>query len=380
LYRSGQPSGETAVVLDDVAALRAAGIAVSELLPASDSIAHMHPVAKAGVALGPVYSLSGVKELKRLLENDRPNVVHLHNVFPLISPWVIRTAHAAGIPVVQTVHNYRHSCIAGTFFRDGGVCTLCEGRRIPSPGVVHACYRGSRAQSVAMATGAAVHRPTWRTVDRFFALTPFMKERLIAAGLPGERIVLRPTAAPDPGPPTPPGDDLLFVGRLDETKGVDLLLDAWELRQTTGATLRIAGSGPLLDRVTEAAARRHDIVVLGPLPASAVSHEMRAAAAVMVPSLLFEGLPRVVVEAFAHGRPVVTSTVGAVATVVDDSVGWRHAPDAHALAQTLDRVTGDPVEVATRGAAARANYQAEYTPERSLETMLETYRLLTGTT
>jgi glycosyltransferase involved in cell wall biosynthesis len=322
-----------------------------------------------------VYSPAGVRAFKAMLTEERPDLVHLHNPFPLISPWVIRVAKHSGIPVVQTVHNYRHSCIAGTYFRDGGVCTLCEGRRVPVPGVVHGCYRDSRLQSVAMAAGAALHRGTWQHVDRFFALTPFMKERLVVSGLPADRIVLRPTSAADPGPTGPPGLDVLFVGRLDEAKGVGLLLDAWARRTVGSGALRIAGTGPLSGRVTDVARGRSDVVALGRLTPAQVSREMVAARAIVVPSLWFEGLPRVVTEAFAHARPIVTTDVGAVATVVDATTGWTHPPTADALAVTLDEVARAR-DVDAKSAAARAAYERHYTAERSLATLLDTYESL----
>ncbi|MCX6418521.1 MAG: glycosyltransferase [Actinobacteria bacterium] len=156
----------------------------------------------------------GVREFTELLESEKPDVVHIHNVYPLISPWVIRTAHKAGIPIVMTVHNFRLDCVAGTYLRDGKVCTDCTSTSFAMPAITHGCYRGSSIQSVPMVMSRSIHRSTWQLVDRFIALTGFHQEFLVRMGIAPDRIVVRPTSVTDPGAGTAPGKDVLFVGRL----------------------------------------------------------------------------------------------------------------------------------------------------------------------
>lgn len=401
LYRSGAPSGENAAVAEEIAALRAAGVAVEAYLPHSDDIPALSTMDKVGVALGPVANPAGLRALTGAIRAHRPDVLHLHNVFPQVSPWAVRRAHALGVPVVQTVHNYRHSCVAGFRFRDGGPCDSCVDRLLPVPAVVHGCYRGSRLQSAAMAAGQVVHRGTWRSVDAFLALTPFQVAELGRLGVPAGRITLRPTAVPDPGPPGPPGRNVLFAGRLDEMKGVHMLLSAWERSSPPpGARLRIVGSGPLLPFLRFSAGPEVD--VLGPLDAAGVAAEMRAAALVALPSLWYEGQPRVLVEALAHGRPVLTTDVGGLADVggpaggspangsstggsptggfpaggspAGGSFGWTGPPAA--LADRL-AVLRDPAALAAAGVAARARYLAVHTPAAALAALLAVYTRLT---
>jgi len=221
-YRSSSPSGENQLVAAEIDLLRAGGVDVVPLLTDSDDLTG--PLGALRGAPGPVYSPSGVRRFRRLLEETRPDVVHLHNVYPLISPYVVRVAARAGIPVVQTVHNYRHGCVNGLHLRDGHPCTDCLGTRLGLPAIRHACYRDSRLQTVPMTIGQVLHRPTWNDeVARYLALTPFMADLLVRTGVPRERITLRPSWAPDPGEPPAPGTDVLYVGRLDEPKGVDRL-------------------------------------------------------------------------------------------------------------------------------------------------------------
>jgi glycosyltransferase involved in cell wall biosynthesis len=370
LYRSSSPSGENQLVRAEIELLRSDGIEVVELLEDSDTI----PGGARGVlksAPGPVYARAGVRRFTRLLEETSPDVVHVHNVFPLISPWVVRVAGRHGVPVVQTVHNYRHGCVNGLHLRDGLVCTDCLDTRLGLPAVQHGCYRGSRLQSVPMAIGQVVHRPTWHEgVARFLALTPFMADWLAKTGVPSDRITVRPTWVRDPGVAGPPGSDVLYVGRLDAAKGIDRLLDAWALARCD-RRLVIAGDGPLRDRVRAAARDDPTIEWIGQVPSAHVATAMTDAAYLVVPSRVFEGYPLVVAEAFGRGRPVLTVSGGSVGTIVDDATGWVAHPSAEGLAAALATITDD--DARARSLAARSSYEADNSPERGLASLLRVY-------
>ncbi len=373
-YRSSSPSGENDAVDYEVALLRAAGVEVATDFADSDDLVapdrSRTAVARAG--LGPVYSADGVRRFSRLLESFRPDVVHVHNVYPLISPWVVRVATAAGVPVVQTVHNYRRSCADGTHLLRGEVCTRCLGALGPLPAVVHGCYRHSRLQSVPMAVSQVVHRGTWLQLAAHLALTPFMADHLVRLGVPRSRVWLRPNPVPDPATATPPGRDLFFAGRLVDYKGVAVLLAAWARTDRGDRRLVLAGDGPLAAQVCERAAADPSIRYLGALSGEEVAAQWRHCAALVVPSLWFEGYPRVVAEAFAHGRPVVASDIGSLATVVDPEVGWLSPRGSvEALAATLAGVTG--AEVVRRGSAARRRYEQTLTPEQATASLLAIY-------
>jgi glycosyltransferase involved in cell wall biosynthesis len=374
-YRSASPSGENTLVDDEIGILRAAGVDVVPMIENSDRLEGAGLTGLAAAAVGPVYAPAGVRRFKDLLMRERPDVVHLHNVFPLISPQVVRVALALRVPVVQTMHNYRHSCVNGLQFRNGVVCTDCDGSRLSLPALHHGCYRGSRVQTLPMAIGRAVHRSTWPRVDRFLTLTPFMARRLAINGIQESRITVRPSWVPDPGKGDSAGDDFVYVGRLDEAKGVSLLLKAWEHAHTP-RRLVIVGSGPLAGAVEAAAGRDPSIVYLGQQSAAGVAAAVNSATAVVVPSLWFEGFPLTVVEAFAHGRPVVALEGGSAASVVDDRVGWRVSRSHESLGALI--TAWDPREADRRGRAARAAYQALYSPAAATASLLQVYCELTG--
>jgi glycosyltransferase involved in cell wall biosynthesis len=371
LYRSATPSGENDLVRAEIELLSEGGVEVASLLTDSDDI----PAGVRGVltaAPGPVYAPAGVRRFKSLVKAFRPDVIHVHNVFPLISPWIVRVATVAGLPVVQTVHNYRHGCINGLHLRDGRACTDCLGTRLGLPGLRHGCYRDSRVQSVPMTIGRVAHRGTWaHGVDRFLVLTPFMRAKLVEAGIPADRISVRPTWVRDPGSAGDPGRDVLFVGRLDTPKGVDRLLDAWAGRPHDGRRLVVAGDGPLRDLVASAAASDPSVVARGLLTRDEVMTAMGEAAVVVVPSRVFEGYPLVVAQAFARGRAVVTVSGGSVGTIVDDEVGWVVAPTSSALGEQLTELTDE--ETLRRGRGARQRYEAQSSPGEGLASLLDVY-------
>lgn len=379
-YRSSSPSGENQLVRAEVALLRESGIDVVEMFEDSDTI----PSGLAGLlraAPGPIYSSSGVRRFERLLESTQPDVVHLHQVQPLISPWVVRVAWSRGVPVVQTVHNYRHGCANGLHLREGRVCTDCVGTRLGLPAVQHGCFRDSRVQTVPVSIGMVTHRRTWRDgVDRYLALTPFMRDMLVSYGLPADRITVRPTWVPDPGSAGEPGQDVLYVGRLDEAKGIDRLLDAWSLARRAGMPLErrlvVAGDGPLREQVSAAADADPTITWLGQVAPERVAQAMAEAAYVVVPSRVFEGYPLAVAEAFGRGRGVLTISGGSVGTIVDDQTGWVVEPTVEGLARAVTHIEEDAAR--SRGATARASYERHNTPAAGLASLLAVYTEVVG--
>ena len=222
-----------------------------------------------------------------------------------------------------------------------------------------------------------VHRRTWRDgVARYLALTPFMRDMLVSSGLPAERITVRPTWVPDPGSAGEPGRDVLYVGRLDEAKGIDRLLDAWALARRGGLHPHAASRdrrrrSPPRPWSSDALDVDPMITWLGQVPPDRVARAMADAAYVVVPSRVFEGYPLVVAEAFGRGRAVLTVSGGSVGSIVDDETGWVVDPSAEALAQALASITAD--DARSRGAAARTSYEQHNTPAAGLASLLAVY-------
>ncbi len=303
------------------------------------------------------------------LASETPlDVAHVHNFFPVLSPAVHETLAACGVPVVQTLHNYRLLCANGKLLREGRVCEECVPRG-PWHAVRYGCYRGSRAQTLVWADAIAHHRArdTWhRCVDRFVAPTAFAARVLLAAGLPRERMEVLPLVLADPGEPAPPGRGAVFVGRLAPEKGVDLLIDAW--REQGGAELSIVGSGPDEAALRARARGVPGVRFLGALAHDAVLRALREAAFAVVPSRWYEVSPFAAIEALACARPVVAWRGGALAELVSDGRSGLlfDALDAASLARACARLLGDSELVRRLGAGAREDYLDRHAPETGL--------------
>ncbi|WP_250000398.1 glycosyltransferase family 4 protein [Actinoplanes sp. M2I2] len=375
-YREAIPSGENVIVDTEIAQLRAAGVGVLPFQRSSDSIGDLPAAEKALLPLSPIYGRAAQRDLSQLLEAERPDVLHLHNPYPLLSPWVVRTAHAHGVPVVQTVHNYRQVCSSGLYFRDGHNCQDCRGKLIGWPAVRHRCYRGSAAQSALMATTLAVHRPTWRSVDRFIALTDGIAAHLRDYGIPDERIVVKPNGLPDPGESAPLGEGFLYGARLSPEKGLGLLLDAWRQHPDGSlGPLRIAGDGELRPLAEAAAAERSDVHYLGVLDREGMREARDAAAVVIAVPTWNDVLPTVILEAMASGRPVLGTAVGGIPYLVGGEAGWVVEPDPSALAAALPIARA---EAAVLAPAARARYLRHFHPDVLTPRLIEIYTTLTA--
>jgi glycosyltransferase involved in cell wall biosynthesis len=375
-YREAMPSGENVVVDQEIAELSAAGVTVLPFLRSSDDIPAMPAARKALLPIAPIWAPDAQRDLTALIREHRPDVVHLHNPYPLISPWMIRTAHRHGVPVVQTVHNYRHVCASALYFRDGHVCHDCRDRVIGLPAVVHRCYRGSRAQSAIMATTLAVHRPTWRSVDRYIALTDRIEGHLRAYGIAPDRITVKPNSIPDPGPPPPLGDGFLFLARFSPEKGLALLLDAWGRHPDgTLGPLRIAGDGEQRPLAEAAARERSDVEYLGQLDRAGVAAAVASSAVVVAAPRWHDVLPTAVIEALAAGRPVLGTAMGGVPYLVGDA-GWTVPPSAGALAEALPAARAG---AAALSGAARLRYERTFHPDVVTKRLLDVYAAVAGT-
>ncbi|MDS0132516.1 MULTISPECIES: glycosyltransferase family 4 protein [unclassified Amycolatopsis] len=374
-YRSEQPSGENNVVDAEVTLLAEGGHQVSLFERRSDDIAAMPLPRKAAVPLMVPWNPAVRKELAARLRTSSPDVVHIHNTFPLLSPSVVAACADAGVPAVATLHNYTMVCPPGTLHRDGRICTECVGGS-PLPAVKHGCYRGSTAATLPMAASMVANRRRWWTgISRFFCISAAQRDLLVSAGMPGERMAVKHNFVTDPGVRrTGAGKHVLFLGRVTEEKGVGLLMRAWErLDGALGVPLIIAGTGPMQDEVAAWAAGRPDVSYVG-LRNKAECRALTAdAVAVVAPSTWLEAFGLVVVEAMAAGVPTVAAAHGAFPELVDDGVtGLLHVPDdAASLADRLRAVAGD--RNADMGDAARVRYEKDFTPAVGLDRLIAGY-------
>ncbi|WP_318210448.1 glycosyltransferase [Streptomyces sp. SJL17-1] len=380
-YSSAQPSGENRVVDEEVGLLRAAGHRVDVFERRSDDIAGRSLLGKVAVPLLVPWNPAARAELTARLRADRPDVVHVHNVFPLLSPAVLAACADVGVPVVATLHNYTQVCPPGTLHRDGRQCTECVGPALPLPAVRHGCYRGSRLATVPLAVSLSVNRRRWWTgVERFLCISAAQRDVLVRSGMPPERLAVKHNFVPDPGTVrTGAGEQLLFLGRLAEAKGIRLLMATWDEIAAAGGVgvpLVIAGAGPLEREVTAWAAGRDDVRYAGLWDPAECRRAVARSVAVVAPSLAMETFGLVVAEAMAAGVPAVAAGHGAFVELVEDGVtGLLHTPgDPASLMSRIRRITAEPDRNREMGEAARRRYEKGFSPAVGLERLLEEYR------
>ena len=369
--------GEDRAFHADVELLRRHGHQVFEYTESNAAIEQQRNA--VSLALTTLWSARTHRCLTRLLRVVRPDVVHFHNTFPLISPSAYHACHDAGVPVVQTLHNYRLVCPCATLYRDGHVCQDCLGQPVAWPGVLHACYRQSRSATATVALMTTAHRltGTWqRLVARYIVPTDFARSRLtsLRGGLPPELVVVRPNFVdPDPGAGEHRGGYLLYVGRLVPEKGLETLLRAAE--RCRGGRLIIVGDGPLASVVQDATLRSTHIQWLGQRSAAEVRELMGAATALLFPSEWYETFGLVVVEALARGTPVIAADLGGIRELIEPGrTGLLFPPgDADQLAERMRWACEHPAELALMGQTGRSVYLTRFAAESAYASLMAIY-------
>jgi glycosyltransferase involved in cell wall biosynthesis len=374
-----QPGGEDVVVENERRLLQSAGHHVVPYLRSNLELQNISALGRIAIVPRMVWSSETRRDFAALLDAERPDVVHIHNTFMVISPAIYSACSERKIPVVQTLHNFRLLCPAATLFRDGHVCEECVDHGLLR-GVQHGCYRNSRAATASVALMIAVHRKlnTWRdSVTRFIALTDFAKQKFVAAGFPSDKFTVKPNFVdPDPCERLSTGEYALYVGRLAEDKGLRVLLNAWK-QLGTPYPLQIVGDGPERAALEDQARalQLSGITFRGRLSRADTMTAIKNARCTIVPSTWYEGMPMCIAESFACGTPVLCSRLGAMtALVADRCTGLQFNPgDARDLARKVEWAWEHPADLARMGRAARGIYETNFTAKTNYSLLMQIY-------
>ncbi|MGH9109983.1 MAG: glycosyltransferase family 4 protein [Acidimicrobiales bacterium] len=380
-YRSSSPGGEDRVVDQEHEALIEAGHQVWRLERSNDEIGAFSVARKAAIPAGIVWSRRSSLDLDAALRAHQPDVVHLHNLFPLFSPSVLWACGRRRVPCVVTLHNYQQACVRGDLYRDGAICRACVGRPMPVAAVRHGCYHGSAVATVPLALSSVVHRRAWRTVPAAYLFVSEAQRRELAPlHFPGWRCFVKANLTLPAAPRARRRRLIVYLGRLTEAKGLPVLVRAWDryARTATGPRLRlaIAGSGPLDAHLRTWARDRPSVDMLGLLGRDECADLVRRAAAVVAPSEWPEPFGLVVIEAMAAGVAPVTTRRGAFPDIIRDGIdGLLYPPgDDAALTEVLRRLDRSPELVSALGDAALATYRQRFTPARIVGELEDVYR------
>ncbi|MGO9021232.1 MAG: glycosyltransferase family 4 protein [Syntrophobacteraceae bacterium] len=379
-----QPGGEDVVFEQESTLLQRAGHEVIVYRRNNWEAEKYSCVRRLQLAKHAMWAVDSHRDVAELLRKHRPDVVHIHNTFMMISPSVHWACREADVPVVQTLHNYRLRCPDANFYRDDRVCEECATHSLWR-GIRHKCYRDSRAASATVALMLAVHRSlgTWtKTVACFIALTEFARQKFIAGGLPPHRIAVKPNfVSPDPGRTDAISDYAIFLGRLSPEKGVRTLVSAWKQLRLS-IPLVIIGEGPLRSELESQviSCGLNSISFRGQVSREEALGAVRKARFLVLPSECYENFPMSVAEAFACGTPVICSQLGAMEELVCDGRTGLHfkAHDSEDLAAKCEWAWNHPHEMEAMGICARQEYESKYAAEKNYASLMEIYERVMG--
>lgn len=383
-YGSAAPSGENEVYLAERDLLACSGHKVLEFTRHSDEIRNRGVFGTLHGALTAPWNPRALGDLRGLLDRERPDVMHVHNTFPLLSPAVFHASVGYDTAAVLTLHNYRLFCAAGIPMRNSRACTLCLDQGSVIPALRYGCYRNSRIATAPMAVMIALHRKlqTWdRFVDVFIVLSDFQKNMMMGAGLPEDAIHVKPhfyAGPPDVLPWEQREEKVCFVGRLGPEKGIYVLLHAWKNWGTQAPLLEVIGDGPLRAALSLSANRKglsNRIVFTGQLSFAETQQHLSRARLLVLPTLCFEGFPMAVRESFALGVPVAVSRIGALPEIVKEGIAGAlfEAGNAPDLLQTVKTLWSDQKRLAEMAASARKEFEEKYTAEVNYNMLMKIY-------
>jgi glycosyltransferase involved in cell wall biosynthesis len=379
-YRTTAPSGENLVVDQELAELVRAGHDVQLFERRSDDIGDWSLLDRAAVPARIIRNNSVRRALAEVLAAERPDVLHVHNTFPLLSPSVLLAARDAGVPVVATIHNYKLLCASGDFFRDGSVCHECAGGKL-SPGLRHGCYRGSKVATIPVVTGLRANRDLWRElVSAYVFISAAQRDLMQSLDLPAERVFVKHNFVheADAPPATIRSHSASYVGRLDEAKGTPQLMAAWDrfrrLHPESGLTLTIAGRGPLEDDVAAWAATDPSVDFRGLVTRDEARRLVSGGLAAIVPSAWEETFGLVAVEAMAAGVAPIAPASGSFPELIADGVdGMLFTPGVTGLSDMLERLDSEPARFVEMGTKAEQTYRDRFEPKANLDQLVEIY-------
>jgi glycosyltransferase involved in cell wall biosynthesis len=384
-YGFAAPSGENSVYLAEVELLKSHGHSIIEFTRHSDEIRDRGFIGELQGALATPWNPFTAKKIRQLLKTEKPDILHVHNTFPLLSPSIFHAVKEFPTATVLTLHNYRIFCAAAIPMRNNLSCTECLEKQSIFPALVYGCYRESRLATLPLTIMIGLHRrlETWsRLIDAFIVLTEFQKDKMVEAGLPAEVVHIKPHFYPDPPLPLPwreREEKIVYIGRMGKEKGVHVLIEAWRLWGESAPKLEMIGEGPEWRKIRELVhGEKLDdkITFLGQLPFSKGQELLAKAKLLVLPSLCFEGFPMVIREALALGVPVAASRIGAIPFIIKDGAnGVMFTPgDSTDFLKRVKVLWENSVQLSSFAEAARKEFEKNYTADTNYNTLMEIYK------
>jgi len=379
-HRSGSSSGDDIVFKKESVLLESHEQKICKINPSNDEYDKNGVLQKILTILQVPWSFNYYKNIKQLLIKENPDIIHLHNIFPFISPSVFYAAASVGIPIIQTLHDFRYLCPIAFLMRSGEICDECkDGAFLKS--VEYGCFKGSKLQSIPIALMLKLH---WylntfkKQIDGYICLTESQRKIFLDAGFDERKLFMKPNFVDDTFNKEEYryGDYAVFIGRLGEEKGVRTLIGAW--KNLPDIPLKIVGDGPDSNEFKSLVRDLNikNIEFLGYKPYLECRKILNNARFLIMPSIVYETFGLSNIEAFSHCKPVIASNLGAMADIVKDkTTGFLFTPmNTRELAEKVRWLWNNPEECKRMGFNARREYEEKYTPGRNYEMLMNIYR------
>ena len=367
------PGGEDAVVKYEYELLTANNDKVIQYIRKNKEIENYSLLQKGRLLFETSCSKRTYNEISEIIKKEKPDICHVHNTLPLVSPSIYYACKDLNINVVQTLHNYRLLCSNAYFFKAGKICEECLVKSLYHS-VKYGCYRDSKLQTFALARSIEKNKKwgTWQNkIDKYIALTEFSKNKFIKGGLPKEKLIVKPNFIfIDPGFDYNTQNHFLFAGRLDVTKGIEVILEA-NKNVIKNAKIFIAGNGTFKNKVISVFHKNY----FGQLNHNELIKFIKDSIALIFPSIWYEGMPMTIIESFACGKPVIASKLGSMAEMIDDGKTGLlfEVGNSEDLAKKINWASEHPVEMKQMGMNARKEYEEKYTAEKNYEILMSIY-------
>lgn len=324
-----------------------------------------------------LFNFKSAALLKQKTLEFQPDIIHIHNFFPIASPSIFFVAHRANIPVVMTLHNYRLICPGALLYRNNAVCEVCIHKTFPINGVMHGCYRQSRFQTLLLALTSSIHTvtKTWQSkINRYIALSNFEKVRFLDSSLHLNisQITLKPNFVEDHGYSIEKEEYFIYIGRLSEEKGIETVLRAFE---NSNQFLYILGSGPLEEKVKISTVKHNNIRYFGFQKSEIIIQKLKRAKALIFGSVCYETFGMTIIEAFSTATPVICSDLGAPAELVEHGINGLHfqAGNSNDLSTQINWLNNHPDAHHMMCTNARNTYKSKFTSEKNYEMLMNIY-------
>ena len=380
-YQSKSPSGENQLVLDEMKLLRSHNnIQVKEFFFQSDSFYSHSPIGKLKMLLNIPWNFGLNKKIKSTLREFKPDVIHIHNTFPFISPSIFYKLRK--YPIIFTLHNYRIFCASGTPLRDNKICLECFEKNSFLPSLKYGCYRNSKIQTlpVFLKIVLANFFKVWeKYVKTFFVFSSFQKQLLSNTFLtnPNIRFVKKSNFMEDSSDENIPLNQrekrVVFIGRLSNEKGILQLLDAWD-ETKNDYMLSIIGDGPLLEQCAKRI--KNDRVLLeGKKSKQEVMQYIKNSQLTIIPSICIEGFPMLIAESFSQGTPILASNYGPLPEyIIEGKTGFLIDPiDKKQFSKTIDSILNNKQILETVSNNCKEYFLNHLTSRRNLEILISEY-------